>query len=81
MYIVIAFISLIKFPKYKMSTLWYTFDTQRQRRYYALNNFSRKKETIAVVFVLLEVYLRDSGNTELIGYSLGTYRQGEIGHM
>lgn len=70
---VIAFFSLIKFPKYKMSTLWYAFDTQRQRRYYALNNFSREKKTIAVVFVLLEVCLRDSGNTELIEYSLDTY--------
>lgn len=58
MYIVIAFIFSIKFPRFKMSTLWYVFDTQR---HYALNNFSRKKKTIAVVYVLLEVYLRGVG--------------------
>ena len=43
MYIVIAFISSPKFPKYQMSALCYALDTQRQIRYYALNNFSRKK--------------------------------------
>lgn len=44
MYIVIAFISSPKFPKYQTSTLCYALDTQRQIKYYALNNFSRKKK-------------------------------------
>lgn len=49
MYIVIAFISSPKFPKYQTSTLCYALDMQRQIRYYALNTFSRKKKRKIVV--------------------------------
>ena len=77
MYIVIAFISSPKFPKYQMSALCYALDTQRQIRYYALNNFSRKKKGKLQWYmrhVPLEVYLRGSGNTELIRCTLDGHR-------